>query len=375
MIIYNIKYFILFYIIMDFNLILYGKEEFYKKINNKIYQILVIDNKENENYMFKMVNSFNEGYLAIDLEFNHVSKDKMDVALMQLNLEDDISDIGHIFLLNPSELLEENYNNLINLFTKKNIKKILHGSDSLDITYLFNQLLITKENINNFCYNLYDTRYLCEYYKLFNNENTISCGIYNILLELNIITTEKLNELEEIEEKMGPIWLIKINIYNLNILVLKYALYDVIFLPQLLKKFLNFYDNYYTLIIPELTCLVYKYKKNIENQFLHLEKIIGKMNINFVYIDNKRYLLQEIYEILNNEIFDRIKEINYFKNFFKIIIKFLIYSNIYDKYNIYLKNNIKLSNINFDFFFKWLSRYENINKIIIDLKYLIKDNI
>ena len=37
---------------------------------------------------------------------------------------------------------------------------------------------------------------------------------------------------------------------------------------------------------------VNKYKKNIENQFIHLEKLIGKMNIYFVFINNKRYLLQ-----------------------------------------------------------------------------------
>ena len=324
---------------MDFNLILNGKNEFFPKLNNKTYQILVIDNKENEKYMFQIVNNFNQGYIGIDLEFNHVSKEKMDVALMQLNLENDSDNIGHIFLLDPSELSDENYNNLINLFTKNNIIKIIHGSEALDITYLFNQLLITKENINNFCNNLYDTKYLCEYYKILHelsvntetSENKISCGIYNLLLLLNIITPNKIKELDEIENQMGPIWLIKINVNNLSIPLLKYALYDVIFLPELLKKFLNFQNIYYTNIIPEITTLIYKYRKNIENQFLHLEQLIGKMNINFVFIHNKRYLLQEIYQIFYNELFENIKEINYFRNFFKIITKFIIYYNIYNE--------------------------------------------
>ena len=273
---------------MEFNLILNGKDEFYKNLNNKIYQILVIDNIEAEKYMFNIVNNFHDGYLGIDLEFNHVSKQKIDVALMQLNLEDE-SNIGYIFLLNPAELSDINYNNLINLLTRKNIIKILHGAESLDIPYLFNQLLITKENINNFCNNFYDTRYLCEYYKTLHpptdeNPNKISCGIYNLLVLLKIITPEKLIELEEIEEKMGPIWLIKINVNHLGPSLLKYSLYDVIFLPELLKKFLNYNDIYYTNIIPELTILIYKYKKNVENQFIHLEKLISKMNIYFVYI-------------------------------------------------------------------------------------------
>jgi hypothetical protein len=364
---------------MDFNLILNGKDEFYPKLNNKTYQILVIDNEDNEKYMFQIVNNFNKGYIGIDLEFNHVSKEKMDVALMQINLEDD-TEIGHIFLLDPVKLSDENYNNLISLLTRNNIIKIVHGSESLDVTYLFNQLLITKENINKFCNNLYDTRYLCEYYKILNEskeeyEKKISCGIYNLLILLNIITPNKLNELDEIEEKMGIIWLIKIDVYNLSLPLLKYALYDVIYLPQLLKKFLDFNDIYYTKIIPELTSLVYKYKKNIENQFTHLEKLIGKMNINFIYVNNKRYLLQEIFEIFNSELFNKIKEINYFRNFFKIITKLIIYNNLYNKYKIYTKNNNHLTNINFDFYFNWLSRYKYINYIICEYSEIIKENI
>jgi hypothetical protein len=172
---------------------------------------------------------------------------------------------------------------------------------------------------------------------------------------------------------MGPIWLIKINVNNLSIPLLKYALYDVIFLPELLKKFLNFHNIYYTNIIPEITTLIYKYRKNIENQFLHLEKLIGKMNINFVFIHNKRYLLQDIYQIFYNELFENIKEINYFRNFFKIIIKFIIYYNIYKKYKIFTKANDHLTNINFEFFLNWLTRYKNMNQFIIEYNEIIEE--
>ena len=174
---------------------------------------------------------------------------------------------------------------------------------------------------------------------------------------------------------MGPIWLIKINVYDLSISVLKYALYDVIFLPQLLKKFFSFNNNYYNNIIPEITIIIYKYKKNIESQFLHLEKLIGKMNIYYTFIHNKKYLLQHIFEIYYNELFENIKDINYFRNFFKIIIKLLIYKNIYEKYIIYTKSNNQLSDINFLFFLKWLNRYKNIYNIIVDYNDIIKENI
>jgi hypothetical protein len=174
---------------------------------------------------------------------------------------------------------------------------------------------------------------------------------------------------------MGPIWLIKINVYDLDLLVLKYALYDVIFLPELLKKFLSFNNIYYTNIIPDLTVLIYKYKKNIENQFLHLEKLMGKMNIYFIFINKNRYLLQQIFNIYDELLFNDLKKINYFKNFLKIIIKFIIYNNIYKKYTIYIKNKNILTDINFNFFFNWLQRYNYINNLILEYNELIKDNI
>jgi len=357
---------------MEFNLILYGKDEI-KENNNKTYYILVIDNIEHEKYMINIFKTFNTKYLGIDFEFNNVSKNKMDVALMQLNLENDTDNVGYIFLLKPTELSEDNYNELINLLTQTHIIKILHGAESLDIPYLFNQLLINKQNINNFCTNFYDTKYLCEYYKIDNNLSDISCGIYNLLLHQNIITKHKLDDLEKIEEMMGPIWLIKIDVYNLKPTLLKYALYDVLFLPELLKKILSYNDIYYTKIIPEITCLIYKYKKEIENQFKHLEKLINILNINYIIINKKKYILHEIWKSLDDLFFDKIKHINYFKNLLKILSKFIIYNNIYNTYDIYSKSNLKINNVNFDFFFKWLIRYEEINKIIIEHNDFIKE--
>ena len=52
---------------------------------------------------------------------------------------------------------------------------------------------MTKENVNNFCNNLYDTKYLCD----FNNidlEVPEKCGIYHLLINNKIITQEKLEE-------------------------------------------------------------------------------------------------------------------------------------------------------------------------------------
>ena len=83
-------------------------------------------------------------YIGIDFEFNKISKTTRDVALMQINLEND-TDIGYIFLL-CSPKLTISLNSLINLIIQFRMIKILHGCESLDILYLFDKLLITLDN-------------------------------------------------------------------------------------------------------------------------------------------------------------------------------------------------------------------------------------
>ena len=249
----------------NFDLILKGENEFTPNKNNKIYFILKVDSQMKENMMSDIILNFiknqtknikEKHYIGIDLEFNKVSKETKDVALIQLNLENN-NNKAHILIFDPSTI--KNKDLLVNLLSNKNMIKILHGAESLDIPYLFNQLLITKENIKGFCNNFYDTKYLCEYYHIENNIKS-SCSIYHLLFEHNIINENKISELEEIENIMGPIYLIDIDVYKLSFEMLKYALYDVIYLPELIKVFMS-KTNIYTHIIQEITCLIYKYKK------------------------------------------------------------------------------------------------------------------
>ena len=212
-----------------------------------------------ETILLKSKDLTNKHYLGIDFEFNKVSKTDRDVALMQINLEND-SNNGYIFALYPPELSKEDNKILIDLLTNTRIIKILHGSESLDIPYLFNQLLITSENINNFCIGFNDTKYLCDYLHL---EKGLKgkCSIYNLLADNKVITQNKVIELEKIEEITGPIYLVKIDVHNMSEYILKYSLYDVIYLPELIKKFLSI-SIVYTHIIPNISCLINKFKRN-----------------------------------------------------------------------------------------------------------------
>ena len=347
----------------DYNLILKGKKEFYHKLNSKKYYVLKVDTFEKQNIMIKYIIKFikkkDERYIGIDLEFNQVTKDFKDIALMQINLEN--SKNGHIYVFKPSELDTLKLNIIIKLLTHKYIIKILHGSESLDIPYLFNQLLITKSNVDNFCINFYDTKFLCEYYNIINNLEQ-SCSIYNLLYDQKIINKKQVKYMEKIEHDMGNIQDIIINIYDMNDNILKYALYDVLFLPELLKKLLNTSSQ----IIADITCIIFKYKRNIDTMFSELEKLINSQNNYFIYENNKKFTLHNVYEIFLYQYFNfnDLIELNYFKNFFTIIIKLIIYSTIYNHQDIYISNENKLKNINYNKYFIWLSTYKYITQLI-----------
>ncbi len=375
-------------LIMEFSILLNGSNEFYPKLNNKTYKIVKVDNETKANFMGKIFNDFIQNqnknlnekhYIGIDFEFNKISKTDRDVALMQINLEND-SNIGYIFILYPPKLSKTNLKQLIDLLTTKQIIKILHGAESLDIPYLFNQLLITKDNIDGFCKNFYDTKYLCDYKSIKDNISG-KCSIYQLLLNEKIITNKKLNELEKIEEVIGPLYLIEIDIYNLNNDVLLYSLYDVLFLPELIKKFLTYPNNsiVYTQLIPELSCLINKYKRNIETDFEKMEKKINSMNIYFIKNTTQRILLKEIWEIYywvfaDKDIYmDYLKQINYFKHFFEIVTKFIIYYNLINYFQVYKNKTEHLNNdyLKYSYYLNWLIKYPYLNKILNEYNLLV----
>jgi hypothetical protein len=363
---------------MEFDIILDGRNEFYPKLNNKTYNILKVDTLDKEIYMCTIFNNFiknsnkntkEKHYLGIDFEFKQVAKVDKEVALMQINLENE-SNIGYIFVLYPPSLTKDNYNLLITLISNPNMIKILHGAESLDIPYLFNQILITSENVNNFCNNFYDTRYLCEYYHIVNNIKG-KCSIYNLLLDNNIVTQDKVSELENIENITGPIYLITMDIYNLSPEILKYSLYDVIYLAELIKKFMNM-DIIYTNIIPQVTNIINKYKRSIEDEFNKLALVINSLNIYYIYDNDNRIILKDIWELYyytisdNNNYLNNLREINYFKFFCEIITKCVVYSNILKYFKVYKNKTELCDKIDFNIYFDWLHSYSYINNIIIE---------
>jgi hypothetical protein len=366
---------------MKWYLKLKGSDEFYPKLNNKNYLILKVDNEKKQTFMsdifIKFIENQNKNIIqkhmvGIDFEFNKVRKGDRDVALMQINIENNL-DTAYIFILYPPELTKPNYNILIKLITHKQIYKILHGAESLDIPYVFNQLLIKKELIDGFCSNFYDTKFLCDYYHIEKNTEG-KCSIYNLLLEQKIISGKQFDELEKIEDKTGPIYLINIDIHNLEFHMFRYSLYDVIFLPELLKKFINM-NWEYTNLIPEATSIINKYKRDPNNIFYQLEKIINSMNLYFIYEGKTIISLNNIWEIYNviieEKYLSKIQLIPYFKKFTIMLMKFIIYQNLLKYFKVWINKKQTVTNINWKQWWKEINQYHNLKKILDNYNNLI----
>jgi len=308
-------------------------------------------------------------YLGLDFEFNTKV-----VALMQINFEQsrlDLYDYSLIFLFHPDQFTKKWKKFFVNKILCGNVYKILHGSDSLDIPYVYNNLLSDNpELITKFNKYFIDTKFLCEYQFYENNLDLGKCKIYYFLLNEKIITQKVFDKLLDNEKKMGPIWDIYIHINKLNENLIDYTLYDVLFLSHLVNNLHKNIRNYK--IINELTQLTFIDKRNIINIIPKTE--INKINNYIVFID-KPYRLNELFSKFLNTIIkynniEKILKINYFKSTLLMIFKyeFLTYAAknyvIYEKLSEKIKynKNILLHKTNY-------LEKNNLISLIDDIKY------
>jgi len=406
------------------DLVLNGVDEFKNKINSRTFYITTVNNETKNNYMNHIIEDFiksaNESndnhYLGIDLEFNKVSKSTRDVALIQINLEKDGIQInsekdgiqinsekdgiqinpekdgikysknqnrfyddknGYIFMFSPQKVLKD-LNTIKALFSNNRIIKILHGSESLDIPYIFNQLLIDKDKIDNFCSNFYDTKFICDYYV------NKGCSIYDWLLYMNIITQEKIDFLFKNEDIIGPLYLFQIDVMNLSYEMTRYALYDVIFLPELLRQIFKLNKNakQECTIISDHLNLINKGKREIEHLYKKTEKLMNYMNNYYIYDqDHNPHVLNDIWAIYHSVIVTdesilKLFEINYFKAYFKMITKYIIYYAIIDNPDIivYMNKNEKYDKSKLKIY-NWLKQYKYCYDIFNNIASTVKNEI
>jgi hypothetical protein len=343
------------------------------KINN--YNLILGDNKENIKKMINYFKTFmkinDKKSVGIDFEFNRVNNERK-IALFQINLES--PNTKTIFMFYPPDLDKKQIKVLKQLLYTENI--IIHGGESLDMPYLFSEIFIKNKNIIKFLKNVKDTKFMCESYNYENNYIEYKCKIYYLLKQMKVIDKIQFDFLLENEEKMGAIYNIFIDVKNMKKELINYCAYDVLYLPRLIKSFPN--NIYYNNILPEITNIIIfaKQLNFIDNNLLLLNKF---NNFYIIYKENK-IIFNNIYKLntdtIKFEYLDLIINSNYFKKFFQMIFKFIIYIYITNNFEYYInknvKQNIKLNNLSkyIDIFNSFEYGYEYLIKLN---KYIIKN--
>jgi hypothetical protein len=139
-----------------------------------------------------------------------------------------------------------------------------------------------------------------------------------------------------------------------------YSLYDVIYLPELLKKFINM-NIIYKKLIPEITCVINSYKRNIDTKFNEIEELINKMNIYFIKKHNNIIYLKDLFQ---NTKLHNITEINYFKKFLITIYRLFIYNDIMKNNTIYKNNKEEFKTNKLIQYIEWIKKHKYIYDII-----------
>lgn len=357
------------------------KEEIKNNNSSKKFILIICDNKIKIDIFkvfllfyytnLKMLN--NKAYIGLDFEFNTKV-----AALIQMNFSiiDNIFNENLIFIIEP-EIFKNNWRVFFveYILCNKNIYKILHGSDSLDIPYIYSTLLKSEINlILKFTRCLIDTKFLCEYSYYLNDFELGKCKIYYILLKEGIISDKKFYKLLKNENDMGPIYDITISINKMNDNLINYTLYDVVYLYELVnfyKKNLKDFD-----LINELARVSLLSKRN-DYQIIPAEEI-NKINNYIFYKDNKAIKLldnfnekfkkfTEKYEVINT-----LLKVNYVKSLVVNIFKYEKYFSIAKNFTIFskLKNKEEYDKkiMDFDKNYKLLNKFKKYITIFNQFK-------
>lgn len=324
--------------LMDDKLISSLKE--YSDINNNFYIVRVTSHEIRKlfiKYITYFYNKYDDSpyaYVGIDFEYNEHR-----IALCQLIFFDDRPE-QFVFLFDPMELSSDDTNILIRqLYRPRSITKLLHGSVSLDLPYIFNELFQGDiDTIYEFIMSVIDTVFLCDYSKL-----TEKCSLYDALLFYNVINKQTYDTLQNAAHILGPVQDVKWNIHNMSSYHITYTTADVIYLHDFYTKLMHYNNRYILLITRFILCEKY----GVSDLSNRIKKGVDPMNNYFINTDEGSIKLIEIYENVIGMIkFIKIQnisvsiknllEINYFKSILTLLFKFIIYSIIVQNYEVHI---------------------------------------
>ena len=370
-----------------------GKEEMHvlkKKIT--YYISLNIQQQQNIHFhafilLYGLESLFNSNfYVGMDFEYTNKK-----IQLAQLNFEHSKVLQSIIMIVDPNELEPVIMDNFIKLIVcSKYIKKILHGSDSLDIPYLYNHMLKNDpDKIIRLTKTLIDTRFICEYYKINRDETDNRCSIYDedpgrsAIYFFGLISKEQQDKLSDLLQSMPPVHDITWNIKKMPQSQVLYAQYDVIFIKWFYYRMIYVAtkdDNtaagkksimeLYNHVLYELTQFIYLESNEITFLLAKCKEEVDPVNNYMVRKPGIILKLTDIYNQTTTNIItstpkadiDKIIKVNYYKRRIQTLIKKMVYTIVSKKCKIYKDKNTvwtdKLDNqYVFDFFKKMQFNY------------------
>jgi hypothetical protein len=301
-------------------------------------------------YQINTEHSIKDHYIGLDFEFSQAK-----IALAQIGFFPKRK-FKFIFVLNPTILSEQQKKLYIKTIFTSNIQKIVHGAESLDIPYIFNELFEgNKEYIEKFINYMHDTRFLCEYDKIFYDKFDKKCSIYDALLYFNVIKQSKYDEFAKNYEIMGPIQDVQWQLKKMSSFHLKYVLYDVLYLKGFIKQiFDNAEKNNTTLFehlkfVSPLNRFVCLEKFGFTDMLERIKNMTDPINNYIVVNGDKKITIINIYNHVIEHSFipsidleiKKLLVINNFKKALSLLCKLVVCSIVLNKYTVYMNKKDK----------------------------------
>ena len=387
-----------------------GKEEMAVLKKDIMYYICVSTKNQQNIYfhafilLYALESLFNRHfYVGIDFEYTNKK-----IQLAQLNFEHKEDLRSMIMIVSPNELEAVMMDNFINLIIcNKYIKKILHGSDSLDIPYMYEHMLDNDPNkIIRFTRTLIDTRFLCEYYKL--NKEGVSehkCSIYDedktnsAIYYFGVVNEEQQGRLTELMQSLPPVHDIVWNVHRLNESQKLYSIYDVIYLKYFYyrmiyvatldestdlgkKNIIELYKH----VLAEMTQLVYIERRNVTMLMQKCKTEVDPVNNYMIRKPGGIYKLIDIFNMVSTDLntvtpkasIDKIIKVNYYKGLITTILKRMVYGIITRKCRVYKdKNTIWTDKLDNQFIFDFLNKmnFYHIEKMFKEIDSILDTRI
>lgn len=384
-----------------------GNEEMI--IPEKITYYVYLSMKPEQNsyvYLITFIFSFesffhDRFYIGIDYEYTGGKN----IQLYQINYEHPISKQKFIMIFNPKDLDDYMMESFVSMvICNRNIKKILHGADPLDLPYTYKEMLNDDfDKIIKFTKSMVDTRYYCDYYKATYESSDVKCMIYDDdptksgIYTFGLISDESQNRLAEILISLPPErqW----NIKRMTKSETLYTLYDTLFLkyfyykiiskaiehektPEAEKSTMFFYKN----VLSEVSQFATLESKKITGLTLKCKEEVDLINNYMIRKNNKTIKLIEIYNKASQEIeitnpkvsIDTLIKVTYFKTPISLLIKKIIYTILTNKYRIY-QNKLKTydTRLSNKFIYEYFDTYEFfvLKKIFEEIELFLESKI